>query len=103
MTNIETEKQNREAVAAAVMAFYVAQGRPATFEEIAIEASMPVARVRRVIVDARDFVIDGVEMTEEQRPSYSKSYRHMVSGSHKVRVFAPTREAMRQEIRRRMA
>jgi hypothetical protein len=40
----------------------------------------------------------GIDHEEDSRPSYSASYRGMETGSHRVTVYQPSREAMRQAV-----
>lgn len=92
-----------EAVRVAIMEMYVETGRPATAAEIATRCGMTQTKVTRTLVDAQEFALDGIEMTEESRPSHSRNYPWMVVGERRVRVFAPTREAMRAELIRARA
>ena len=92
-----------EAIRAAIMEMYVETGKPATAAEIATRCGMTAAKVTRTLVDAQEFALDGIEMTEEPRPSHSRNYPWMVTGERSVRVFAPTREAMRAELIRARA
>jgi DNA-directed RNA polymerase specialized sigma subunit len=92
-----------EAIRAAIMEMYVETGKPATAAEIATRCGMTQTKVTRTLVDAQEFALDGIEMTEETRPAYSRNYPWMVTGERAVRVFAPTREAMRAELIRARA
>jgi hypothetical protein len=64
---------------------------------------MTKTKVARALVDSQQFAIEGVEMTEESRPSYSRNYPWMVVGERMVQVFAPTRESLRAELIRARA
>lgn len=87
-----------EAVRVAVMEMYLETGRAVTAAEVATRCGMTKTKVARALVDSQEFALEGIEMTEESRPSYSRNYPWMVVGERMVRVFAPTREAMRAEL-----
>jgi hypothetical protein len=92
-----------EVVRVAIMEMYVETGRAVTAAEVATRCGMTKTKVARALVDSQQFAIEGVEMTEESRPSYSRNYPWMVVGERMVQVFAPTRESLRAELIRARA
>ena len=86
-----------EALTAAVTAAFVRDGRDLTVPEIAAELGWTESKVRRVLAKAHGCV-PGLACSQEHRPSYSKSYRGMQSGTHRVWVYGPTRETLRKAL-----
>lgn len=95
--NSKVSNDKKARVVRAIMDVYMETGEPTDAATIATRCGMSAAQVVNCIVDSQKFVAEGVEMTEVSRPSYSKNYPMISTGSHRVRVFAPTREAVRQE------
>lgn len=79
---------------AAVTARYMATGKDLTVPEIAECLGWGEAKVRKLLA-RHGGCPNGLGSRQDERPSYSKSYRAMQSGVHKVWTYGPTRETLR--------
>ena len=93
MRNAALEAQVKTAVVEA----FLETGKSLDANEIATRLDWSVSKVRRIMADAHGCV-DGLVVTEEHRPSYSRNYASMQSGSHKVWVYEPTLATLRAMI-----
>lgn len=89
------QKITIDQVGDAAVSLYLRNGKDHDAVEIAAELGCSVATVRKRINDSKGFVPRCI-WHQEARPSYSKSYRGMESGSHLVWVYGPSRETIRQ-------
>ena len=80
---------------AAVTARYLSTGKDLTVPEIAECMGWGEAKVRKLLA-RHGGCPNGLQSRQDERPSYSKSYRAMQSGVHKVWVYGPTRETLRE-------
>jgi hypothetical protein len=90
--------QLEEAIRDTVVNIYLETGAELTCAEIAEKGLWPVGKVRAAM-NRHHGCLPGLVANEEHRPSHSKNYPGMTTGSHKVWVYAPTREHLRQMIR----
>jgi hypothetical protein len=83
-------------VTEAVTEAFIEDGKAHTAAEIAARIGCSVAAVRATMPNG--WPPAGIDHEEDSRPSYSASYRGMETGSHRVTVYQPSREAMRQAV-----
>lgn len=88
-----------EMLAGFVTDAYVREGKDLTADEIAAGIGWTASKVRRVIAAAHGCPV-GLCCSQESRASFSKSYRAMQSGTHRVWVYGPTRETLREVIKK---
>ena len=93
---MEGKKTEKTEVRDAIVAAWIETGEDITVKVIAALLGWSEAKVRRHLTDASGFVVEGFQRREEGRTSYSRDYRGFESGSHKVSVYGPTREFLRQ-------
>ncbi len=74
---------------------YLAEGCKMTAKEIATQTKHSEATVRRYLNDGAGDLKE-IANRESGRTSYSKAYRGMASGAHKVQVYTPSRELLRR-------
>lgn len=87
-------KLTPEALKTLIINLYLINGRDSTVFELAAHAGVSESTIRKVLTACHG-VPDGCYMDEEVRESHSKNYRGMVSGSHKVWVYGPSRSTLR--------
>jgi transposase-like protein len=80
-------------IADAIVALYLETGHDPDAPTIATRAGCSVGTVRRL---ARDHSFPGCLPRTEWRQSYSRDYPGFEAGAHKVTVYGPTRETLRQ-------
>lgn len=91
----EGQKTPEMAIRDAVVAHYLETGKAVDTADLAERLGWSVAKVRRVINDNHGSVL-GISPFQDERASYSKSYRGMQAGSHRVWVYQPTLLHMRE-------
>jgi len=74
---------------------FLDDGRDHTIKELAVSLGVTEAVCRRAVE-----LLPGTEIrcSQEMRTSYSKSFRGMESGVHRVWVYGPTREYLRERL-----
>jgi hypothetical protein len=87
-----------ELVAAYVLETWLQTGEALSAQQIAEGMGRSVASVRRVLQDNKGFVCANLTARQEHRQSFSRSYTDFATGSHKVWVYEPSREALRAAI-----
>jgi hypothetical protein len=92
---MKTKTTTPEMVRDAGIALFLADGKDHSAQELADHLGCTVSVVRTILRDARGCV-DGLRAAEDHRPSHSRNYRGMETGSHKVWVYGPTRETLRK-------
>lgn len=80
---------------AAVTARYLATGKDLVVSEIAECMGWGGAKVRKLLARYGGCP-NGLKPQQDERPSYSKNFRMMQSGVHKVWTYGPTRETLRE-------
>ncbi len=83
---------------------YITKKEGSTVKEIAARLKWSETKIRRLLDTGPG--IEGVTSREEGRASYSKAYRMMEAGAHKVRVYYPTLDymvALVRDLRARVA
>lgn len=94
-----------EQVRSAVIEGWLETGQGLSAEDIAQRIGGNAASVRRMMAKSHG-CIKGLIAGEDWRPSYSKSYTHIQTGSHKVWVYRPTGDTLRimiQELRQQVS
>lgn len=78
-------------VALEVLDYYVTHGESVDVKTLAKLLDWSEGTVRRALDEA-----DGVASENEWRESISQNYQGLITGTHKVRVYHPTRAALRE-------
>jgi DNA-binding IclR family transcriptional regulator len=86
-----------EAIRTTALEAFLETGKALDVNEIATRLGWSASKVRRVLVGAHGCV-DGLMAHQESRASYSMSYRNTQSGAHRVWVYKPTLETLRDMI-----
>jgi hypothetical protein len=81
-------------ICSAVVEAFLETGKALDAPEIAKKLGWSESKVRRIL-RAHGGSVDGVAVREEGRASYSRAYRGMEAGAHRVSVYRPTLEALR--------
>lgn len=80
-----------------VFEYYLETGQALDSSAISQRLGWSLSKTRRIFRDAGG-TVDGLEMLDSSRYSRSKSYPGMTVGSHRVSVYIPTLEALRNII-----
>ena len=92
------KQEKIQALVNAVVELLLATGKDATVKEIAEKLQWSENVVRATLRDAPGGCPNELDWSEDTRPSYSRNYRNMESGVHKVNVYAPSRQTLRKLI-----
>lgn len=84
-------------IADVVYVAFMETGDDIDVKEIAKRIGWSESKIRRVMSDNHG-VPRGVTVSDESRPTYSRSYPTMQSGYVKVNVYGPTRSEMRRRM-----
>jgi hypothetical protein len=82
------------AIRDAVVEAFLEAGKALDASEIARRLGWSVSKVRRVMGD-NGGCVRGLQTYQDHRPSESRNYPGMVTGSHKVWLYKPSLEALR--------
>jgi transposase len=91
-----------ETIRDAVTRHYITTGKSSTIKDIAEQTCRSEATVRKVL-NASGGAVQGTGYGEASVPTFSKDYPMMQVGSHKVAVFAPTMDHLREMIQAKNA
>lgn len=84
-----------EVVFKATVDLFIETGKDSTATEIAAKIGCKSAAVSAIFRENHG-LIPGLRVDEEYRASYSKNYPSMQTGAHKVFVYGPTRDTLRE-------
>lgn len=90
------QDSNTQAVVLAALQLFMSDGEDHTIREIAEAMGWPEAKVRRAIASAPGGTPRELRYSESHRASYSRNYPGMQAGAHKVALYGPTREWLRE-------
>ena len=77
---------------------FIASEQGSTVKDIAEGLNISQTTVRKILVDSAGCP-DGLSVSRESRPSYSKNYPGVVSNHHLVDVYYPSRSRLARRIR----
>lgn len=89
-----------QTVVDAVVRMFMADGRDHSIKEVAAALGWSESRVRRAITSAPGGRPDELDSSVDYRTSYSRDYPTMEAGAHKVRLYGPTRQTLREMLLR---
>lgn len=97
MAESNTKETNERQLRDAVVEAYLETGKALDVKEIATRMGWSESKVRKVFTAAGGCVT-GLDLRQEGRESYSRNYPGMTAGAHKVWVYMPTRQTLREMI-----
>lgn len=97
MAESNTKETNERQVRDAVVEAYLETGKALDAKEIATRMGCSESTVRKILTKAGGCV-NGLRTSQQGRDSYSRNYPGSTSGAHKVWVYSPALETLREMI-----